>query len=304
VTGNLILLDAVRILETGIGPVIPVVDIIKNIGYNRSAITKTMNRHPKMFKGLTISQRIDTPTRGKQPFLCMNEKAIRNLILLMEPSSISKPELCERVDAFKAATFRKIGAIEEPVAIAPLAPQQDPLKDALIQNADIADIMIERFGYSPDIAHRIAMTNVINEVGEKAVPWKGPALLTGPEDEENKITQVAATCADCVGSIARPDPEYEKFFSYRKLADYMNLTEAEVKEIMKKEGLLSWSNGSYHPTMLATKDGRYGRAFVTYPEWPHRTYERKNIRWSPVALSMIRAHISGQSTLVPTIVGG
>jgi len=129
-------LDAVRILPSVLGPVIPAVDIALAIGYHRSAITKMMAGHPDMFKGLTSTQPIDTGSRGQQPAVCLNSKGVRNLVLLLQPSAKKRPALYARVEDFKAAAYRKIGAPDEPAAIA--APIPD-LPAELIEARSIAE---------------------------------------------------------------------------------------------------------------------------------------------------------------------
>jgi len=77
--------SSMRILPSGIGPVIPVVDIADMIGYSRSAITKAIKDHEgKMSPCKTF---IPLPTTGgEQQFLCLNRTGIDYLFLFIHPS--------------------------------------------------------------------------------------------------------------------------------------------------------------------------------------------------------------------------
>ena len=290
-TGNLIQAGkGIRIIESEIGPVIPALDIAENIGYTRSAITKAMDRGKKedktLFNGLIAYPRIETK-HGVQPVLCFSPAGIDRLLGLLEPSPKSKAELCERIEAFRTSALLRSTGKPDPETDKP-----DPLIAALNRNADIAEILITRYDYDPTVAHSIAMNNVANEVGEAALPWKGPALLPDAEPQED-LRKDLPQCEKCNGSLGTFDPDYDRYFSVRKIAKFTEQSEDRVRNILEKEGLTSWAHGITSLTVLGRQ---FGKVFITYPEWPHRTYEQKNIRWSPAAVERIRVHLSAGQT--------
>jgi hypothetical protein len=268
----------------------PLVDIVDNIGYTRSAATKTISRHPEMFEGLKTFQSIDTPGRGKQQGTCLTEEGARRFLMLLSPSSTTKPELRQKIEEFKIQCLNK--AVSAPVpAVTGQPPRGDPLAEALRHHADIADILIARYGYKEEVARGLAMAAVVEEVGDPALIYKGPAALPAAPEERK-----ALECENCNGSLGMFDPDYEKYFSARKIAKFTGVTEDQVRNILEKEGLISWAHGITSLTMLGRQ---FGKVFITFPEWPHRTYEQKNIRWSNAAVERVKAHMMGQTALVP-----
>lgn len=298
-TGELIQAgNGIRIIESEIGPVIPALDIAKNIGYTRSAITKAMERGKKkdkaLFNGLTAYPRIETK-HGIQPVLCLTPVGIDRLISILDPPSKSKAELCERIAAFRKSALSKSTdkSIHETIPAAP-----DLIIMSLNRNADIAEILINRYDYDPVVAHNLAMTNVVNEVGDIALPWKGPAALPAPDlfpvAEHRRWPEPALP--------PEADPDFDRYFSLRKIAEIVKESEDRVRNILEKEGLLSYSNTIWHLTRVGEQ---FGKVFTTYPLWPHRMTEKKNIRWSPAAIERVRIHLSaGQTQLASASVRG
>ena len=104
-------LPAMRLIDSPIGKVIPVLDIADNIGYDRSSITKTIQRNLALFEGLTLSQTLSTPG-GMQTFLCVNRMGLDRIIMLIRPIK-NRKELFERAEAFKAKAFEKLADLKE-----------------------------------------------------------------------------------------------------------------------------------------------------------------------------------------------
>lgn len=286
----------VRILPSDIGPAIPVVDIAENIGYTRSALTHAINRHTTLFNGFKTFKGLDT-RRGNQQGVCLNNIGVGRLLMVLSPSKINKAELKERLDAFRLKEFGKIES-DESVALVPMeqlpcGEDHDPLKESLNRNADIAEILISRYEYDPVVARRIAIQNVINEIGDAALPWKGPAMLPAATEPETP---------PAVSLPPEADPDFDRYFSLKKISNIVHEPEDRVRNILEKEGLLSYAHGIWHLTMLGQK---FGKVFITYPQWPHRTYEQKNIRWSPAAIERVKVHLAaGQQQLAAVSLGG
>ena len=111
--------SALRVLPSEIGSVVPVIDIADMIGYNRSSITKTIDKNEAAFEGLKTFQTLPTPG-GNQRFLCLNHTGTERLFLLLSPSSKTKKDLFKRVEEFRLKAFCKMESEKE------IAPVQQP----------------------------------------------------------------------------------------------------------------------------------------------------------------------------------
>jgi len=107
-----------RILDSPIGKVIPVIDIVDYIGYSRSAITKAM----KVWEGKISPHKtflpLETPG-GIQQCLCLTRSGVDYLFLLIHPSKsrMSIDQLME----FRKTTMDKMGDEKKDIV-----PVQDP----------------------------------------------------------------------------------------------------------------------------------------------------------------------------------
>jgi len=110
-----------RTLPSEIGTVVPVVDIADMIGYNRSSITKTIDKNEAAFEGLKTFQTLPT-SGGNQWFLCLNHAGTERLFLLLSPSSKTKKDLFKRVEEFRIKAFEKM---ETPKEIVPVPASPD-----------------------------------------------------------------------------------------------------------------------------------------------------------------------------------
>jgi len=178
--------------------------------------------------------------------------------------------------------FRKHIVSKLEAGNAPTVPKQDPLLDSLNRNADIAEILISRYEYDAKVARSIAMANVVNEVGDAALPWKGPAALPVPD--------TIPTLPD------EADPDFEKYFSLKKMCEMCRSTRDEVVNILEKERIISYTNGIWHLTGLGQQ---FGKTFRTYPLYPHRMMAKIHIRYSPAAINIIRGRLASKQTVLP-----
>ena len=272
-----------RVLPSPIGPVIPAVDVARNIGYSRSALTHAMSKNKPLFNGLKISMEIET-ARGAQQGTCLNSEGVAQLLSVLSPSGTSKSELKERLDAYREKVFG--GKAMLPAA------GPDSLTVSLQKQADIADILITKWGRDPEAVRRLCMAAVIEECGD-AIRYRG---LFTCEDKTPLLPSPEGTrCADCI--MAEADPDFEKYFSRQKVADMTGTTYDQVGNILEGQGILTYANGTYHLTKFGETSGT-GKVFTHYPLAPHRMTPKKMIRFSNIAVERVRAHLSaGQSKL-------
>ena len=111
---NWLTMNDPRIIDSPLGPVIPVVDIAKQVGCSRTTISHTMQRHPALFKDVTSIQWLETPS-GRQKHTCIAKSAVEDLISHLRP--INRDNLPERIDTFRVAQIRKNSTVARPCLI-------------------------------------------------------------------------------------------------------------------------------------------------------------------------------------------
>jgi len=283
-------MNGLRLIESDIGPVIPVSDICTQVGYSRSAATRLINRpaNKPALSGLTVCKTIKG-NNGSRTLLCLSEEGVRRFLSLMCPDATTRPELAQRIARFRAETFDRTAM---PAPALPSA-GPDPVIETLQKNRQIADILIEGYGYDKTVARKLAMQDAVNKHPEILGPFKGPVLngaSNAPAELKEVIVPLLPASADhCEHCIMQDrDPEFDKYFSLEKVADMVDLSKIEVQRILEKQEILIYANKVYHLTTLGEKIGA-GKVFSHYPLFPHRLTEKKMIRYSPVAVERIRA---------------
>ena len=158
-----------RILDSLIGKVIPAVDIADNIGYTRSAITNIITKHEGIFKGFIL--KISLPTAGgPQEFLCLNNTGIDRLIFHLRPIK-NRPELCERVELFRAKAFKELADAKESSQIEGAIPKE--IEAMIRSHLNIADAMVEFAHVDRGIMTTVAIARVESETGADLSWLKG-----------------------------------------------------------------------------------------------------------------------------------
>jgi hypothetical protein len=212
----------IRLFPSDIGSVIPAVDIADQIGYDRTSITKVIGRHKAMFDGLTTFQRIDTASRGRQQTLCLTKTGVERVLLLIIPSRESKPDLFNRIEAFKQKFFEKVQQTSPVVQTLPAS-----LDAELTEAIHIAEVCKK----SPDPF----LSAVLEKYGKKhlAVKLETPALaVVHGEPGWFNVSQLVAMCNDPLLNAERlnnylqnnpRDPE-RRPFQYRDMNKLWRLT--------------------------------------------------------------------------------
>lgn len=113
----------IRLIQSNIGPVIPVIDLADKIGYSRSSLSNIIDKNAELFEGFTIYETLET-NGGPQRFLCVNSTGADRLILLMKPSK-NRREIFERVEAFRAHAFGQLAESKREIVQVPTGPVLD-----------------------------------------------------------------------------------------------------------------------------------------------------------------------------------
>jgi len=291
-----------RIIDSDIGPVIPVGDVCALVGYSRSAATRLINRpsNAPSFAGLTINQTIKGAS-GSRTLLCLTEEGVRRFLKAMCPDETTRPQLAKRIAQFRAETFDRDMILPAPPR-APPTDEENKIVTILSDAADVADVLHDRWEYPKDVARRLAMQDAVNKHPGLLDPFKGPAVLSSQEDSAvlalpAPAAEIPQRCKECI--VLEADPDYDRTFTTGKIAEMVKQPEVWVRTVLEKDGLLIFVNKSMHLTTLAQKL-EMGKIFTYYPQAPHNWAERKGIRWYPKAIERIRAVlVAQQAPLIP-----
>jgi len=119
------------------------------------------------------------------------------------------------------------------------------------------------------------------------LPYRGPASL--PANEPLALPAP-------VSELPAADPDYDRYFSLRKLAEFCQCEQKDARKILVDEGVVAYQNNH----LILTKYGeRFARLFTVMPEAPHRTYTEIRIRYSPEAVQLVRGKLFGIQTHLP-----
>jgi len=172
----------VRTIPSEIGIVIPVTDIVENIGYSRSSITKAITENPLTFKGFTSIQSLPT-AGGIQKHLCLNKNGLERLLLIIRPAK-TKGELCERIEAFRIKAFGRMERNEVDL------PEPVPL---IQEEIDRAKLLAEVTGGNLREFQKIALMKC--GYGDYAKALDEPAITHGETGWYNP-TRLITLCND------------------------------------------------------------------------------------------------------------
>jgi|GEM_PF-6316266 len=284
----------IRAIEQDGDIIFPLADLASAWGVHRNTLPDIIDRHPDRFEGFHTTAAHETCAGLR----AVNEAGLYLLIGAISTDRLKNPAAAEAILRFQRWVPQLIKKYRKG-EISQQAPAEDPLIVSLKRNADIADILIERYGFKPDDAHDRAMRAVVKDVGEPALVYRGlPELaVEAPLALPSSTAPPSQLCIQC--SFMEADPDFDKYYSLRDVAKFTRQTETRAQEILTKEGLMTWANGHYRPTTLALKDKLFAKIFITKPQWPHRPlFEQTNTRWSPAAIERIKVHLNiGQTSL-------
>jgi len=264
-----------RIIETEAGPVVPVMDIARQMGCSRTTISNIMRRHPSLFRTTTSSEWLETPS-GKQKHTCIAKSAVEDLISHLRP--LNHDDLPARIDTFRASQIRKN-------AILPA------LSDVLTEYGKRARALAEDWDVDIAVARKVLMAAAVEKYPDltpyRALIPANPSPLELPE-------KISSNSSD--PELPAADPDYDRYFSLRKLAEFCQCEQKDARKILVDEGVVAYQNNH----LILTKYGeRFARLFTVMPEAPHRTYTEIRIRYNPDAVQLVRGKLFGIQTHLP-----
>jgi prophage antirepressor-like protein len=258
----------------------PLADLATAWGIDRKTPGNLIGRNHALFKGMFLSD-------GDVTYHDVSERGLYLLMGKISADRLKNPEAKEALIRFQRWVPELIQKYRKGNIVRTTAVIENPLADSLNRHADIADILTARYGYKPEIARNLAMEAVVMEQGDKAIIYRGPALPPVTTDEELEPAHPL---------IEGADPDFDKYFSLTKVAEYCDCTTDQARNILEKEGVLEYSNKLWHLTRYG--EG-FGKTFTTMPWYPHRLTEKKMIRYSPVGVDLVRKHMAASQSELP-----
>ena len=259
----------------------PLADLAAAWGIDRKTPGNLIARNSDIFKGMFLSD-------GDVTYHDVNEHGLYLLMGKISADRLKNPEAKKALIRFQRWVPELIKRYREG-QIPKQRLEDNPLAAALTRHADIADILVARYGYKPEIARKLAMQAVVTEQGDPAIIYRGPAMLPAGESEPLPMEPTGA------------DPDFDKYFSLTKVADFCKCTTDQARNILEDEKILDNSNGIWHLTKYGED---FGKVFTINPLHPHRMTEKKMIRYNSEAVELVRKHmVAGQSELQIEIKG-
>lgn len=127
--------QTVRIIESTIGPVIPIVDIAEMIGYSRSAIDKVIGDYEGKMSPCKTFVTLQT-SGGPQRFSCLNREGVDYLFVIIHPSK-AKMNIDDLLEFRKSVLERMDG---QTTAIVPVPVPALDIKAELRKAREYAEV--------------------------------------------------------------------------------------------------------------------------------------------------------------------
>ena len=142
--------DGCRLIQSDIGPVIPVIDIEKLIGYSRSAINAKLKEHEDKIRPCETF--VPLPTgRGNQRFRCLNRAGVDLLLAYIHPSKDRMSD--DEYLALRSGILDKMGnaLVEIKKEIALVKPEPEELDEVVAYDLREARQIAELTGTDPKL---------------------------------------------------------------------------------------------------------------------------------------------------------
>ncbi len=151
-----------RLIQSNIGPVIPVIDIEKLIGYSRSAINAKLKEHEDKIRPCETF--VPLPTgRGNQRFRCLNRAGVDLLLAYIHPSKDRMSD--DEYLALRSGILDTMGnALAEKKEIAPIKPEPEELDEVVAYDLREARQIAELTGTDPKLMQAAALRRHKNEM--------------------------------------------------------------------------------------------------------------------------------------------
>ena len=271
--------EVLTIIESPIGPVMPVDEVAKKIGCGRATISNTVHKpeNRALFAPYILMVRVKGKA-GYRDKLCITKEGLDELIAHMRP--IDRDGRSERIGTFRRALQTRKGDV---VTL--------PLSDVLIEYGKRARALAEDWDVDIAVARKVLMAAAVEKYPDltpcRALIPANSIPLELPEKTGSNSSEP---------ELPKADPDYDRYFGIRDVAKFCQCQENQARKILVDEGVLAYQNDH----VILTRYGeRFGKVFTHYPEFPHRMVPHTLIRYSPEAVQLVRGKLFGIQTHLP-----
>lgn len=260
-----------RIIESKIGPVVPVNDIADMIGRTRQALSGLVRSHKDQLSPFTIVLKLPS-NGGNQDTTCITRDGLDDLFTLMQtprnPAELSKFFEMKRQALAKLEGRSHAQDIE--IRTVPI-PQ---LSGILTEYGKRARALATEWGADLAVAQRVVMADAVEKYPD-LMPYRA---LVGPVEKAPE--DIPALPAPVQDDLPKADPDFERYFPLQKIADMCKCDEDVARRILEDAGIIGFAN---RHTTLSTRGSieDFGKIFTCYPYFPHRMTPRSHIRYHP-----------------------
>lgn len=260
-----------RIIESEIGPVVPVNEVAKQIGCGRATISNTVHKpeNAALFAPYLLTVRVKGKA-GYRDRLCITKEGLDELIAHMRP--IQKDNRSMRIGKFRESLRDRHIANDVPA-----------LSDVLTEYGKRARALATKWGVDLAVARRVVMADAVEKYPD-LTPYR--ALVGGDKPQD-------AICALPDPGLPKADPDFERYFPLPKIAEMCKCDEEVARRILEDAGIIGFAN---RHTTLSTRGSieDFGKVFTCYPYFPHRMTPRGHIRYnSDKCCHLIREKLFG-----------
>jgi hypothetical protein len=267
--------EPLRIIESPIGPVVPVADIARQFGRERSTITRILNKpaNKALFAGCLSTQRIATKA-GSRPCVCITKTGMEELISHLRP--INQDNLPERIGKFRETLMKRSTV--------------PALSDVLTEYGKRARALANEWDVDITVARKVLMAAAVEKYTDLA-PCR--ALIPANSSPLELPEKTGSNSSE--PELPKADPDFERYYSLEKLAEYCQCSSDTARNILEKKRVIERVNGIWRLTMKGMQEP-YGKMFPHMPWYPHLLVLKWAIRYHPNAVQLVRGELLGISS--------
>lgn len=269
---------------------VPVADISKAWGMDRTTPSKIILRNQEVFKDLVMSHNGgDVMSHDEEMFL--NERGLYLLMGKISVGRLKNPQAKEAILRFQRwfpqliQQFRK-GMKDSTTLI-------ESERDKFIrEQMDTSDLLITRLNLNKDIAHKYAF-EFIKQKYPDLHPY-GALIPKGVDETTIPQLPAAQSSYDLQSHEIPPDPNFDAMYSLSKLAESCKISENQARNILEDAGIIYRSPAG----IWVVQDERYGKMFDMAICLPGTTKRKQFARYTTAARDLVMEKLSEkQATL-------
>ncbi len=191
-TGDLILTVPfqeipVRIVQREKDRVIPLVDIARALGYERSTLLRNVARNPELFDGMAGAVKMTTHG-GLQDVVCLTRDGVIGLMMRLDAGRSQKPELKEKILKFQRWAIKALGQVMDGKLDSVETQNKIPVETVTLleEHLRMAQALTQYAGVKQGIACAVAIAVVQERTGEDLTWCKN--LLPAATEQPGYLT--------------------------------------------------------------------------------------------------------------------